>query len=40
MSIPNSQIAFGEKLKDNIFSDVANEKAREVYDGGLKKDRD
>lgn len=40
MSIPNSQIAFGEKLKDNIFSDVAYEKAREIYDGGLKKDRD
>lgn len=40
MSIPNSQITFGEKLQDNIFSDVANEKAREIYDGGLKKDRD
>ena len=35
MSMPNSHIVFGEKLKDDIFSDVAKEKAFEIFQGGL-----
>ena len=34
MSMPNSHIVFGEKLKDDIFSDVAKEKAFEIFQGG------
>ena len=35
MPIPNSQIVFGEKLKDDIFSEVAKEKAFEIFQCGL-----
>lgn len=35
MAIPNSQISFGKNLKDDLFSDVAKEKAFEIFQGGL-----
>lgn len=35
MAVPNQQIAFGKDLQDNLFSEIAKEKASEVYQGGL-----
>ena len=35
MSIPNSQISFGKNLKNDLFSEMAKEKAFEVFQGGL-----
>lgn len=35
MTIPNSRIVFGEALTEDIFSEVAKEKAYEIYQGGL-----
>lgn len=35
MPIPNSQIAFGKNLRDDLFSEVAKEKAFEIFQGGL-----
>lgn len=41
MSISNSRIAFGKQLNDDeLFDTVASEKAKEIFFGGLKKDRD
>ena len=40
MPIPNSQIILGKDLPDAIFSTIAEEKAREIYQAGCKKDRD
>lgn len=40
MSIPNNHIVFGEALSENLFSEVAKEKAAEVAQGGLKKNRE
>ncbi|MBH2042549.1 MAG: type III-A CRISPR-associated protein Csm2 [Comamonadaceae bacterium] len=35
MPIPNSQIVFGKNLRDDLFSEVAKEKAFEIFQGGL-----
>ncbi len=35
MGIPNSKIEFGKNLQDDIFSEVAKEKAFEIFQGGL-----
>jgi CRISPR-associated protein Csm2 len=35
MPIPNSQIAFGKNLRDDLFFEVAKEKASEIFQGGL-----
>jgi CRISPR-associated protein Csm2 len=35
MTIPNSRIVFGNALTEDIFSEVAKEKAYEIYQGGL-----
>lgn len=35
MSIPNSKIVFGKALPDDLFSDIAKEKAFEIFQGGL-----
>ncbi len=40
MPIPNSKIVFGTALTDDIFFEIAREKSFEVFQGGLKKDRD
>ena len=35
MPIPNSQITFGKNLRDDLFSEVAKEKASEIFQAGL-----
>lgn len=35
MPIPNSQISFGSTIRDDLFSDIAKEKAYEIYQCGL-----
>ncbi|MDO8252373.1 MAG: type III-A CRISPR-associated protein Csm2 [Rhodoferax sp.] len=40
MPIPNSKIVFGKALADDLFSEIAKEKSLEIFQGGLKKDRD
>ena len=35
MTIPNNRIVFGNALTEDIFSEVAKEKAYEIYQGGL-----
>ena len=40
MSISNSHIVFGKALAENLFSETAKDKAAEVAQGGLKKNRE
>lgn len=35
MPIANSQISFGQNIRDDLFSDIAREKANEIYQSGL-----
>ncbi|MEN9372585.1 MAG: hypothetical protein RIR79_137 [Pseudomonadota bacterium] len=35
MNIPNSHIIFGKEIKDGLFSEVAKEKAQEIFQSGL-----
>ena len=39
MSLPNSRIAFGKDLQDDLFSEVARAKAEEIFDAGLDQRR-